>query len=54
MLVMGEGGRKKNNGCLPLAEVRETLALTFQINSLRKAHKSLEGGEDARRRIPTI
>lgn len=54
MLEMGEGERKKSNGCLPLAEARETLALTFLINSLQEAHKSLGGGEDGRRRSPTI
>jgi hypothetical protein len=53
MLAMGEGGRRKSNGCLPLAEVRETLTLTFQINSFQKAHKSLGGGGNTRRRSPT-
>lgn len=41
MLVMGEGRRKKSNGCLPLAKMRESWALTFQINSLQEAYKSL-------------
>lgn len=35
MLVIGEGGKKGSSGCLPLAEMRQTLALTFQINSLQ-------------------